>query len=52
VIVDVDKLHVFAKKYGMSVADLVILTVRTLADSNSSSLAVRRSALEAQRPFT
>ena len=45
VIVDVDKLHVFAKKYGMSVADLV-LTVRTVADSYSSSLAVRRSALE------
>ncbi|MFP3321016.1 MAG: glycosyltransferase family A protein, partial [Acidilobus sp.] len=35
-IVDVDKLHIFAKKYGMSVADLVLLTVRTLADFNSS----------------
>jgi glycosyltransferase involved in cell wall biosynthesis len=46
-IVDVDKLHVFAKKYGMSVADLVLLTVRTLADTNNSSLAVRRSVLEA-----
>jgi len=31
----------------MSVADLVLLTVRTLADFNSTSLAVRRSALEA-----
>jgi len=47
VIVDVDKLHIFAKKYGMSVADLVLLTVRAHADFNSSSLAVRRSALEA-----
>jgi glycosyltransferase involved in cell wall biosynthesis len=47
VIVDVDKLHIFAKKYGMSVADLVYLTVRTLADTYSSSLAVRRSVLEA-----
>ena len=47
VIVDVDKLHVFAKKYSMSVADLVLLTVRTLADTYSSSLAARRSALEA-----
>ncbi len=46
VIVDVDKLHVFAKKYSMSVADLVLLTVRTLADTYSSSLAARRSALE------
>jgi glycosyltransferase involved in cell wall biosynthesis len=46
VIVDVDKLHVFAKKYGMSVADLVILTVGILADFNGSSLAARRSALE------
>jgi len=47
VIVDVDKLHVFAKKYGMSVADLVLLTVRTLADTYSSSVSIRRSALEA-----
>ncbi len=46
-IVDVDKLHVVAKKYDISVADLVLLTVRTLADFNSSSLAVRRSVLEA-----
>jgi len=46
VIVDVDKLHVFAKN-SMSVADLVLLTVRTLADTYSSSLAVRRSVLEA-----
>ncbi|MFP3321376.1 MAG: glycosyltransferase [Acidilobus sp.] len=46
-IVDVDKLHVIAKKYDISVADLVLLTVRTLADFNSSSLAVRRSVLEA-----
>ena len=46
VIVDVDKLHVFAKKYSMSVADLVLLTVRTLADTYSSSPAARRSALE------
>jgi hypothetical protein len=47
VIVNVDKLHAFAKKYGMSVADLVLLTVRTNADFNNSSLVVRRSALEA-----
>jgi glycosyltransferase involved in cell wall biosynthesis len=46
VIVDVDKLHVFAKKYSMSVADLVILTVGILADFNGSSVAARRSALE------
>ncbi|MFP3287786.1 MAG: hypothetical protein RXP86_11050 [Acidilobus sp.] len=31
----------------MSVADLVLLTVRAGADFNSSSLAVRRSVLEA-----
>jgi len=46
VIVDVDKLHVLAKKYSMSVADLV-LTLRTRAEYNNSSLAVRRSVLEA-----
>ncbi|MCG2874032.1 MAG: hypothetical protein L7H09_01950 [Acidilobus sp.] len=45
IVVDVDKLRGLAKRYNMSVADLV-LKVRARADFNSSSLAVRRSALE------
>ncbi|MFP3319594.1 MAG: glycosyltransferase family A protein [Acidilobus sp.] len=45
IIVDVDKLRVLAKRYNVSVADLV-LKVRVGADFNNSSLAVRRSALE------
>ena len=45
IVVDVDRLRVLAKKYNVSVADLV-LKVRARADFNSSSLAVRRSALD------
>ena len=50
VIVDVDKLRTFAKKYGMSIIDItpdIILKVRVRADVNSSSAAVKRDALEA-----
>jgi len=45
IVIDVDKLRGLAKKYNVSVADLV-LKVRARADFNSSSLAVRRSALD------
>jgi glycosyltransferase involved in cell wall biosynthesis len=45
IIVDVDRLRGLAKRYNVSVADLV-LKVRAGADFNNSSLAVRRSALE------
>jgi len=45
IVIDVDKLRGLAKRYNVSVADLV-LKVRAGADFNSSSLAVRRSALE------
>jgi len=45
IVIDVDKLRGLAKRYNVSVADLV-LKVRARADFNSSSLAVRRSALE------
>ncbi len=50
VIVDVDKLRTFAKKYGMSIVDItadIILKIRVRADVNSSSAAVKRDALEA-----
>ena len=50
VIVDVDKLRTFAKKYGTSIVDItadIILKVRVRADVNSSSAAVKRDALEA-----
>jgi len=46
VIVYVDKLRTFAKKYSMSIVD-IILKVRVRADVNSSSAAVKRDALEA-----
>jgi len=45
IVIDVDKLRGLAKRYNVSVADLV-LKVRARADFNNSSLAVRRSALE------
>jgi glycosyltransferase involved in cell wall biosynthesis len=45
IIVDVDRLRGLAKRYNVSVADLV-LKVRAGADFNSSSLAVRRPVLE------
>jgi len=45
IVIDVDKLRGLAKRYNVSVADLV-LKVRAGADVNNSSLAVRRSALE------
>jgi len=45
IVIDVDRLRGLAKRYNVSVADLV-LKVRARADFNSSSLAVRRSALE------
>jgi len=46
VLIDVNKLRIFAKKHGMSVIDVILKTLRVGADINSSSLAVRRSALE------
>ncbi|MFP3319591.1 MAG: glycosyltransferase family 2 protein [Acidilobus sp.] len=45
IVVDVDKLHVLAKRYNVSVADLV-LKVRVGADFNNSSVAVRRRVVE------
>ncbi|MFP3319294.1 MAG: glycosyltransferase family A protein [Acidilobus sp.] len=45
IVVDVDRLRGLAKRYNVSVADLV-LKVRAGADFNSSSLAVRRPVLE------
>ncbi|MFP3321002.1 MAG: glycosyltransferase family 2 protein [Acidilobus sp.] len=47
IVIDVDRLRGLAKRYNVSVADLVLLKVRAGADANSSSLAVRRSVLEA-----
>ncbi len=44
-VVDIDKLRGLAKRYNVSVADLV-LKVRVEADFNSSSVAVRRHVLE------
>jgi len=45
IVVDVDKLRVLAKRYNVSVADLV-LKVRVGADFNNSSVAVRRHVVE------
>ncbi|MFP3320053.1 MAG: glycosyltransferase [Acidilobus sp.] len=45
IVIDVDKLRGLAKRYNVSVTDLV-LKVRAGADFNSSSLAVRRPVLE------
>ncbi|MFP3287918.1 MAG: glycosyltransferase family A protein, partial [Acidilobus sp.] len=45
IVIDVDKLRGLAKRYNVSVADLV-LKVRAGADFNSSSIAVRRPVLE------
>jgi len=45
IVIDVDRLRGLAKRYNMSVADLV-LKVRAGADFNSSSMTARRSALE------
>jgi glycosyltransferase involved in cell wall biosynthesis len=45
IVVDVDKLRVLAKRYNVSVADLV-LKVRARADFNNSSVAVRRHIVE------
>jgi len=45
IVVDVDKLRVLAKRYNVSVADLV-LKVRVGADFNNGSVAVRRPVLE------
>jgi glycosyltransferase involved in cell wall biosynthesis len=50
IVVDVDKLRRLAKRYNVSVIDLA-LKVRAGAWYNSSSLAVRRSVLEARRPL-
>jgi len=46
IVIDVDRLRGLAKRYNVNVADLV-LKVRAGADVNNSSLAVRRSVLEA-----
>jgi glycosyltransferase involved in cell wall biosynthesis len=45
IVIDVDKLRGLAKRYNVSVIDLV-LKVRAGADFNSSSVAVRRPVLE------
>ncbi|MFP3287480.1 MAG: glycosyltransferase family A protein [Acidilobus sp.] len=45
IVIDVDKLRGLAKRYNVSVADLV-LKVRAGADINGSSIAVRRPVLE------
>jgi hypothetical protein len=45
IVIDVDRLRGLAKRYNVSVADLV-LKVRVEADFNSSSVAVRRPVLE------
>jgi len=45
IVIDVDKLRVLAKRYNVSVADLV-LKVRVGADFNNSSVAVRRHVVE------
>ncbi|MFP3320118.1 MAG: glycosyltransferase family 2 protein [Acidilobus sp.] len=45
IVIDVDKLRVLAKRYNVSVADLV-LKVRARADFNNSSVAVRRHIVE------
>ncbi|MDT7867516.1 MAG: glycosyltransferase [Acidianus sp.] len=45
IVIDVDKLRGLAKRYNVSVADLV-LKVRAGADVNGSSMAVRRPVLE------
>jgi glycosyltransferase involved in cell wall biosynthesis len=47
IVVDVDRLRELAKRYNVSVIDLV-LKVRAYAWHNSSSLAVRRGVLEAE----
>jgi glycosyltransferase involved in cell wall biosynthesis len=47
IVIDVDKLQMLAKKYGMSTVDIT-LKVRTGADVNGSSMAVRRSVLESR----
>ncbi|MFP3287909.1 MAG: glycosyltransferase, partial [Acidilobus sp.] len=45
IVVDVDKLRVLAKRYNVSIADLV-LKVMVGADFNNSSVAVRRHVVE------
>ena len=45
IVIDVDRLRGLAKRYNVSVADLV-LKVRARADFNSSSVAVRRHIVE------
>jgi len=45
IVIDVDKLQMLAKKYGMSTVDIV-LKIRVAADFNSSSIAVRRRIVE------
>ncbi|MFP3319453.1 MAG: glycosyltransferase family 2 protein [Acidilobus sp.] len=45
VVIDVDKLQMLAKKYGMSAVDIT-LKIRVGADFNSSSVAVRRHVVE------
>jgi len=46
IVIDINELQKLAKRYKIDAADLVF-RLRALADFNSSSLAVRRSALEA-----
>ncbi|MFP3287130.1 MAG: glycosyltransferase family 2 protein [Acidilobus sp.] len=47
IVIDIDRLRRFTKRYNMSVIDLA-LKVRAYAWHNSSSLAVRRGVLEAE----
>ena len=45
-IINIDELRGLAKRYNVDVAGVILRYVRARADFNSSSLAVRRSALE------
>jgi glycosyltransferase involved in cell wall biosynthesis len=45
IVIDVDKLQMLAKKYGMSTVDIT-LKIRVGADFNNSSVAVRRHVVE------
>jgi len=47
IVIDVDRLRWLAKRYNMSIADLVV-KVRARADFNNGSIAVRRPVLESQ----
>jgi Glycosyltransferases involved in cell wall biogenesis len=46
IVIDVDKLQMLAKKYGMSTVDIITLKIRVGADVNNGSVAVRRHIVE------